>query len=88
MSGGDTLYFAKITVYLILQLSLPAIIAATAVGLIVALVQTLIQLQEQTLGFAVKLVTVIFVFFVTGPWLAKQLMSFLDQVFKAVETMA
>jgi type III secretion protein S len=36
----------------------PPLIMATGVGLIIALIQTLIQLQEQTLPVAVKLMTV------------------------------
>ena len=87
MSGAETLYLAKVTIYLVLKLSLPPIIAATSVGLIVALLQTLIQLQEQTLAFAVKLVAVVMVFFVTGPWMSEQLVNFFDQIINMLEEM-
>ena len=36
----------------------PPLLIATAVGLVIALVQTLIQLQEQTLPVAVKIMAV------------------------------
>ena len=41
---------------LVLTSSLPPIIVATAVGLLIALFQALTQIQDQTLPFAVKIV--------------------------------
>ena len=43
---------------LVLTLSMPAIVAATAVGLVVGLIQALTQIQDQTLPQAVKLAAV------------------------------
>ena len=84
MTAADVLYFGKSTVLLIFYLSLPAIGAATAVGLIVAMLQTLIQLQEQTLGFAVKLATVVAVFFISGAWMTAQLLQFTEQILNKI----
>lgn len=44
---------------LVLVLSLPPIIVATVVGVLVSLLQALTQVQDQTLGFAFKLIAVI-----------------------------
>ena len=46
---------------LVLYLSLPPILVATLVGVLVSLIQALTQVQEQTLSFAVKLIVVIMV---------------------------
>ncbi len=43
---------------LVLYLSMPTIIVASGVGLLVSLLQALTQVQEQTLPFAVKLIAV------------------------------
>jgi type III secretion protein S len=80
MNPSDVLYLAKSTVLLIFHLSMPIIGAATAVGLVVAMLQTLIQLQEQTLGFAVKLCTVIAVIFFSGGWMTAELIRFQEQI--------
>ncbi len=80
MSSDEVLYLGKSTVLLIFYLSMPAIGIATAVGLIIALVQTLIQLQEQTLAFAAKLAAVVAVFFVMGGWMTTELIRFQDLV--------
>jgi type III secretion HrpO family protein len=81
MQPEDILYMGKSTVMMIFYLSMPIIIAATAVGLIIALIQTLIQLQEQTLAFAAKLAVVVVVFFITGDWMAIEMLNFQNQIF-------
>ena len=46
---------------LVLSASLPPILAATVLGVLVALVQALTQVQDQTLPSAVKLIAVVLV---------------------------
>ena len=87
MLSAGTLFMSQMAIYLVLQLSLPAVIAATSLGLIVAMFQSVVQLQEQTLGFAVKLVSIVVILFVTGPWISKQLLNFLYQIFDRLENM-
>lgn len=53
---------------LTLVLSMPTVLVATAVGLIVSLVQALTQVQEQTLPFAMKLIGVSLVLVATAGW--------------------
>jgi len=80
MPPSEVLYLGKSAILLVFYLSMPIIAAATAVGLIVALLQTMIQLQEQTLGFAAKLVTVIAMIAITSSWMSAELMRFYDQI--------
>ncbi|WP_420963869.1 type III secretion system export apparatus subunit SctS [Brucella sp. IR073] len=84
MLPDEVLYTAKNAVLLIFYFSMPSIVVAAAVGLVVALVQTLVQLQEQTLAFALKLVAVMAVLAVTGPWMTGHLFIFLDQIFDRI----
>jgi type III secretion protein S len=84
MNGDEVLYMGKSTVLLIFYLSMPAIGIATAVGLIIALVQTLIQLQEQTLAFAAKLTAVVAVFFMMGGWMTTELIRFQDLILSRI----
>ncbi len=51
---------------LVLKLSLPPIIVATVVGVLVSLLQALTQVQDQTLGFAAKLIAVTATIFFLG----------------------
>ncbi len=62
-------------------LSGPPLLAATATGIIIALVQTLIQLQEQTLPVAVKLITVAVILMVMGFKLTMPLYTLSERIF-------
>jgi type III secretion protein S len=43
---------------LVMLLSMPPIIVASVVGILISLLQALTQIQEQTISFAVKLIAV------------------------------
>jgi len=43
---------------LVMLLSMPPIVVASVVGILVSLIQALTQIQEQTISFAIKLVAV------------------------------
>ena len=75
------LHFANTATVLMLVLSLPPIIVATVVGVLVSLLQALTQIQEQTLGFAVKLIAVVITLVATGPWLGDQIYQYTIAIF-------
>jgi len=86
MSMSEITDLATQTLLLVLYLSMPPILAAAGVGTLVALLQALTQLQEQTLSFAIKLFCVIIVVFATARWLGQELFHFADQIFKSIAT--
>ncbi len=53
--------------------SAPAVLAALVVGLLLAVVQALTQIQEQTLGMAAKMAAVFGVLYLMGYWMAGHL---------------
>lgn len=55
------LHLTSQAMLLVLSASLPPILAATVLGVLVALIQALTQVQDQTLPSAVKLVAVVLV---------------------------
>ncbi len=61
---------------LVLILSMPPIIAAAGVGLLISLIQALTQIQEQTLPFAFKLIAVIISIFATARWLGLEIFHY------------
>lgn len=66
---------------LVLFLSLPILIVATLVGLVVSLLQALTSIQEQTLPHAFKLVAIIIAISVTVRWLGPELYEFAVNLF-------
>ncbi|MEH6633688.1 MAG: flagellar biosynthetic protein FliQ [Halopseudomonas aestusnigri] len=80
MEPLEVIFYGGVAIDLILKLSLPCIIAATVVGLVVAVVQAGLQLQEQTLAFLCKLLAIGFTFAVTGTWFGAKLIGFLSLI--------
>lgn len=72
--------------YLILMLSALPIAVATIVGLLVGLFQTVTQLQEQTLPFGLKLLSVALCLFLISGWYGDVLLSFSREVIRMALT--
>lgn len=81
MSQSLIFDFTLKALFLVLILSMPSILLATLTGLLVSLLQALTQIQEQTLGFAVKLVVVVLTLVLSANWVAGQLLSYADYIF-------
>lgn len=67
---------------LVLILSMPAIVLATFSGLLVSLLQALTQIQEQTLGFAIKLIVVVLTLLLTAHFMVGELFNYSLNLFK------
>lgn len=61
--------------------SLPVVLVASIVGLVVSLVQALTQIQDQTLQFMIKLLAVAVTLMASYHWLGGLLLSYTRQVF-------
>ncbi len=66
---------------LILILSAPPVLLSMFLGILVAIFQAATQIQEQTLSFVVKLVSVTLTLMFMGTWLGAQIMSFAANIF-------
>lgn len=62
-------------VQVILLASLPSIGVGLLIGLVIALLQAVTQVQEQTLTFVPKMVVVLLVVVATFPWVARIVME-------------
>ncbi|MEO0829831.1 MAG: type III secretion system export apparatus subunit SctS [Pseudomonadota bacterium] len=80
----DMFAFVEASLVLVLQLSMPVVIVATAVGLLVGLIQALTQVQDQTLPHAVKLGAVAVTVIVLGASLSQRLVIFTTDVFNRI----
>ena len=71
----DTLTLFKQAMLLVVVLSAPPLIVAVIVGVLTSLLQAVMQLQDQTLPFAIKLVAVGIALALTGRWIGVELMQ-------------
>ena len=60
--------------------SAPPLLAALAVGLLVAIVQALTQVQEQTLGVLARILAVFSALYFSGAWMASLVTRFGQKV--------
>ena len=81
MNDPVAISYAVKAMYLVLLLSLPPIIVASVVGILLSLVQAITQLQEQTLTFGVKLVVVVLTIFLMQGWIGAELLRYSADIF-------
>lgn len=72
----ELVYAGNKALQLSLTLSMPPVIVATIVGLLVGLFQTVTQIQEQTLPFGIKLVAVIFCLYLMSGWFGEHILNY------------
>lgn len=66
---------------LVMILSMPPIVVASLVGIVVSLLQALTQVQEQTLSFAVKLIAVAITIAAMAGILGAEMLNFTQGLF-------
>lgn len=64
------------TMWVTLQISMPVLGVSLVVGLLVSIFQAVTQLQEPTLTFIPKILAVVVVIVVAGPWMMDTMLSF------------
>ncbi|GAB6899897.1 flagellar biosynthetic protein FliQ [Kineosporia succinea] len=65
----------------------PVLFATLAIGLVLSIIQSATQIQEQTLTFVPKLVVTAVVLVLTGTWCLKTLEGFTKELFNMVPTL-
>lgn len=71
----------KQAMLMVVMLSAPPLVVAVIVGIIVSLLQAVMQLQDQTLPFAIKLVAVGATLALSGRWIGTQLIDLTQSAF-------
>ena len=69
------------TLMMVALLAGPLLIAALAVGLLIGIFQAATQIQEMTLSFIPKLLSLVVVLFLVGPWMLRLLVTFSERLF-------
>jgi flagellar biosynthetic protein FliQ len=71
-----------------LQVGGPLLAASLAIGMLVSIFQAVTQINEQTLSFVPKIITVAAALALLGPWMATTLVSYMVSVFNALPQLA
>jgi len=81
MDQAQILDYAQKCLIIVLRLSMIPILVATVLGLIVSLLQALTQIQEQTLGFAIKLIAISMTIVVASSWMGGEMLLYTQDIF-------
>ena len=87
MTEAHILYTTQEAMLLVLILSLPPIVVASVLGVVVSLIQAITQVQEQTLSFAIKLLGVAITLVITATWLGRELLVYTTRLFEQIAAM-
>ena len=79
--------FIKEAIFMVALFSGLPLLCGSISGLVVAVVQTATQIQEQSISFIAKLSTAIVVFLFISRWLGRELVNFFQQVLGSIESM-
>ena len=87
MTIDFVLYITREALMTCLYILLPILGTGLVVGLIIGVFQATTQINEMTLSFVPKIVTVFLVIFILLPWFMDLLMSFTREIFQHVAMM-
>jgi flagellar biosynthetic protein FliQ len=85
MNEADALEIVQYAIWTVLTASAPAVVVAMVVGVAIAFLQALTQVQEITLTFVPKIVAILLAVALSGPFVGAQISSFTTVIFQRVE---
>lgn len=86
MNEADALEIVQALIWTVIVASGPAVAAAMLVGVVIALLQAMTQVQEITLSFIPKIIAVLAISSVTAPFIGTVVYTFAQQVYSRIET--
>lgn len=86
MNEADALDIVQYTIWTVLVASAPAVAVGMIVGVGIALVQALTQVQEITLTFVPKIVAILLAVAFSAPFVGAQISAFSTVIFQRIES--
>ena len=77
MTIDEVVTIANDALYIIIKVSAPILIVSLIVGLIVSIFQTVTSIQEQTLTFVPKILSIFLTIMLLGHWMLTSMSDFL-----------
>jgi flagellar biosynthetic protein FliQ len=88
MTTGDVISLLQRTLFTMLAVGGPIVLATMAVGLVISILQAATQVNEATLTFVPKLVVVAAILLLAGPGMLEQLIDFTRYIFSTAVAVA
>ena len=88
MNSQMVLTMGQEALLMLLMVSAPVLGVALVVGLLVSLFQAVTQIHEATLAFVPKLIAVIAVFAIAGPWMLTMLVEYIRRTIETIPALS
>ena len=86
MSQNQVVYMAREAIGAVFLVGGPILGVSLLVGLLVSIFQAMTQIQEQTLSFIPKVVAVVAVLLILGPWMLSVLTAYTTNLLNQLAT--
>jgi len=80
MTPDDVMQVANHAMWVAILLAAPILLTALGIGLVIGMVQAATQIQEMTLSFIPKLLGVIGVLVMAGPWMLSVILDWFREL--------
>jgi flagellar biosynthetic protein FliQ len=80
MAGPEVLDIARESLWVLLQLSAPVMLVALVVGLAIGLLQALTQIQEMTIVFVPKIISIFVALVLLLPFMGRVMDDFMQTI--------
>lgn len=86
MTTDIVIDIAREALWLVVKCAAPMLLVSMAVGLFVSILQTVTSIQEQTLTFVPKVLSIFLTLMITGGWILHNLVEFVQNLFSMFGT--
>jgi flagellar biosynthesis protein FliQ len=84
MDSQSAIELVRQALWTALIIASPVLISALVVGLAIGLLQSLMQIQEQSVSFVPKLVVMLFVLSASLPWLISRMVHYTNELISGI----
>ena len=83
ITEGQVMDIAREALFLIIKVSAPLLLISLIIGLIISIFQTVTSIQEQTLTFVPKIVTIFIGLLIFGSYILNNIVSFMERLWSS-----
>lgn len=83
----EILAVMKDAIFTTLMASMPMLLAALVIGVIVSIFQATTQINEQTLAFVPKIIGILLALLIFGGWIMTEINDFTINLYQSINTM-
>jgi flagellar biosynthetic protein FliQ len=87
VTPADVIDISRDAIWVLIKVAGPVMMVGLAVGLIISLVQAVTQIQEMTLAFVPKILTIFVALLVFMPFMIATLTTFMDEIAQRIASL-